>query len=159
MMSSVIISFSATGQAPVGERRLSSRKCFSTSSPEGEGRIVDRGPARAPQQFVSKIGVRFQVAMLAQDHEDRSARVGEHAALDQIEQLFGQAGGQANLEAQPALAGLLRNHPSCAIRAALASGSAHTSGVPSLMAPASLSNPELSRGELTTALAHGREYQ
>jgi len=38
--------------------------------------------------------------MLAQDDEDRLAWIGEHAALDEIEQLLREIGGQIRLESQ-----------------------------------------------------------
>ncbi len=48
--------------------------------------------------------MRFQIFMLAENHKDGFARIGEYAALDKIKQPIREARGQIDLKAQAAFA-------------------------------------------------------
>jgi hypothetical protein len=83
-------------------------------------RIIDRRLHRPAQGFLAQIGMRLEVALLAEQDEDRLARIGEHAAGDLVEDPVGQSRRQVGLEAQAAGTGLLleRRRLGCALFAA-----------------------------------------
>jgi hypothetical protein len=63
-------------------------------------RLIECSLARSPRQLLAQIGVRLKLLLFAEHEEDSFAGIGEHPALDENEQPFGQAGRQISLETE-----------------------------------------------------------
>ena len=62
---------------------------------------------RASQNLLAQIGVRLQVALLAEHDEHGFGRIPECAARHELENPFRESGRQEDVEPEPSLAGLI----------------------------------------------------